>query len=71
MSRRSTPTDQDYADVCRTQFIPLVLYLCDQADIELPTESFNHAEIGPLIVNNLLAKGFTARFKTVKGETVK
>lgn len=64
-------SDKEYSRVCREQFIPLILFLCREAGIELPAEKFDYRVEGPRIVTNLLAKGFNARFSTEKRKALK
>ena len=58
-------SDAEYAEVCKTQLVPLVLFLYAQADLEIPMY-WEHDVEGPRLVTALQAQGFTARFGVVE-----
>ena len=63
MNLKQEHTDAEFVRVAKDQLIPLVVFLYDQAELEVPW-TWDAAVEGPRLVAALQAQGFTARFGT-------
>ena len=58
-------TTKEYAEACKGEFIPFIVYIYAQAGLECPKD-WNHGTEGPRIVAALRTQGFSAQFPVAK-----